>query len=62
MPQQLDRIESPALVGTELHEQICTHAREIAQAAPPLSAHQQDVIRRSLGQSAQARTDLSESP
>lgn len=62
MQQQLDRIESPALVGVEIHEQICTRAREIAQAAPPLTAHQQTVIRRSLSQSAPARTGQSASP
>lgn len=57
MQQQLDRIESPALVGVEIHKQICTRAREIAQAAPPLTAHQQDVIRRSLGQSLVGREE-----
>ena len=60
MPQQLEHVESPALVGMELHEQICTRAREIAQTAPPLTTHQQAVIRRSLG--APARTGQSASP
>ncbi len=57
MPQQLEHIESPALVGMELHEQIRIRAREIAQAAPPLTAHQQNVIRRSLGQSLVGREE-----
>jgi len=54
--QQLDRTGDPGS-PVELHEQICTRAHEIAQAAPPLTMHQRDVIRRCLGQSSAGREE-----